>query len=303
MKEAYRLAHASETVGPRLHRLMHTAFATAKRVISSTALGSGGASIARTAIGTLRHEFAILGRGMDELSILVLGCGAMGTRVLKELAPLRTTATWVANRSPERALRAAERHGATAVRWEDRLEFARRADVVFSTTGSDGFVIEKKDLEGVAPHATTLLIDISVPRNVDPAIAELEGYAVVNIDELRSGENGRVGVRRNIGRAEKICDDAVRDALGWENQTRAVEPAVRTLTETFETIRSRELERNIHRFPSEQQEDVDRLTRSIMQKLIAIPIVRLKAMAESEGDLVSRIEVLNSLFDKGECEE
>jgi glutamyl-tRNA reductase len=240
---------------------------------------------------------------MDELSILVLGCGAMGTRILKELASLSTAATWVANRSPERAERAAERHGATAVAWEDRLEYARHADVVFATTGADGFVIEKKDLVGNAPTASTLLIDISVPRNVDPAIAELKGYAVVNIDELRSGENGQAGVRRNIGRAEKICDEAVREALGWEHQTRAVEPAVRTLTDTFESIRGREVERNIHRFPTEQQQDVERLTRSIMQKLIAIPIVRLKAMAESEGDLVTRIEVLNSLFDKGDCEE
>ena len=95
----------------------------------------------------------------------------------------------------------------------------------------------------------------------------------------------------------------MREVLSWENETRAVEPAVRVLHQTFEAIRSREVERNIHRFNPKDHGHVDRLTRSIMQKLIAIPIVRLKAMANSDEELAERLELLGHLFDRGDCEE
>lgn len=83
----------------------------------------------------------------------------------------------------------------------------------------------------------------------------------------------------------------------------AVQPAIRTLHETFEAVRRREVERNIHRMAESEHDHVERLTKSIMQKLLAIPVVHLKAMAVSDGDFKARIEFLNELFDRSECEE
>ena len=304
VKDAYRLAATCEKVGPRLHRLMHTAFATAKRVISTTALGTGGTSIARTAVGTLSDRIGKDNGSSDQISVLVLGGGDMGGRVLKELGNHPLATCFICNRTAERAEKLASRYGATTVPWEQRTEVAAEVDVVFATTGAEFPVITRPDFEQVTLDGPTLFIDISVPRNIDPDVVEIPGISIVNIDQLPiANGNGKNPVRRDLGQALKICDEALREVLGWESETRAVELAVRMLDQTFEAIRYREVERNIHRFSPKDHGNVDRLTRSIIQKLIAIPIVRLKAMVNSDEDLSERLELLGHLFDRGDCEE
>ncbi len=304
VKNAYRLAASCETVGPRLHRLMHTAFAAAKQVITTTAFGSGGTSIARTAVNTLTDRIGSENGSSGAISVLVLGGGNMGARVLKELENHPSATRFICNRTAERAEKLASRYGATIVPWEERSTVAAQVDVVFATTGAESPVITRSDFERVPSSGPTLFIDISVPRNIDPNVAEIPGTSIVNIDQLSTNNgNGKNPVRRDLGRALKICDEALREVLSWETETRAVEPAIRLLHQTFEAIRYREVERNIQRFNPEDHGNVDRLTRSIVQKLIAIPIVRLKAMANSDDDLAERLELLSHLFDRGDCEE
>jgi len=304
VKDAYRLAAACETVGPRLHRLMHTAFATAKQVINTTALGSGGTSIARLAVETLTNRIGNNNGTSKTISVLVLGGGNMGARVLKELENHPSAACFICNRTSGRSEKLAAQYEATNVPWAERSLVAAKVDVVFAATGADSPVITRQDFEQVSLSSPTLFIDISVPRNIDPSIAEIPGTSIVNIDQLSTKNgNGKSPVRRDLNRALKICDEALREVRSWENETQAVEPAIRVLHQTFEAIRYQEVERNIHRFNAQDHDNVDRLTRSIMQKLIAIPIVHLKAMANSNKELAERLELLGHLFDRGDCEE
>lgn len=304
VKSAYRLSAACSAVGPRMHRLIHAAFATAKRVISTTALGSGTPSVARTAVLTLRKQMENDQRSFRDLTVLVLGCGSMGVRVLKELGLDPPGTCYLANRTGSRAKVLAEKYGAVEIPWDLRHRFMAEADVVIVTTSAPEYVACASDFNEHGERRHTLIVDISVPRNVDPSLSEKPGFEVLNIDEL-SSSNGRnqVATRRDIDRARAICSQAVEEALGWEDERAAVELAVRVLEETFESIRRHEVERNIHRFTAQDHEHVERLTRSIIQKLLAIPIVQLKKMTNGQADLTQRLELLSSLFDRGNCEE
>ena len=303
VKAAYRLSSSSSAVGPRLHHLMHLAFATAKRVISSTALGSGAHCVAGAAVATVRAHLAAEGRALADLSVLVLGCGKMGVRTLKELMRQPPAACYVANRTESRAAAVGDRHGALVVPWDRRFEAIEKADVVFVSTGAPGHVVSRGDF-GTGGPGRTIFVDVSVPRNVDPDIAQERGVEILNIDELTKPTDAeRQAVRRDLDTAREICRMSAREALGWQEERKAVEPAVHVLQEAFESVRRREVERNLHRFTDEDREQVERLTRSIMQKLLAIPIVRLKSLSNGEAELVRSLELLGTLFDRGDCGE
>ncbi|HUF10053.1 MAG TPA: glutamyl-tRNA reductase [Rhodothermales bacterium] len=303
VKSAYRLSSSSSAVGPRLHHLMHLAFATAKRVISSTALGSGAHSVAGAAVATLRAHLAAEERALGDLSVLVLGCGKMGVRTLKELMRQPPAACFLANRTESRAAAVGDKYGALVMPWDRRLEAIEKADVVFVATGAPGHVVSRGDF-GTDGPGRTIFVDVSVPRNVDPDLAQERGVVILNIDELtKPSDAERRAVRRDLDTAREICRMTAREAVGWQQERKAVEPAVHVLQEAFESVRRREVERNIHRFADEDREQVERLTRSIMQKLLAIPIVRLKGMSNGEAELVRSLEVLGSLFDRGDCGE
>ena len=304
VKAAYRLSHQCECAGPHLHRLMHAAFANAKLVISSTALRSGAPSVAKAAVDAVRERISFQERRFSDLTILVLGCGGMGIRVLKELASNPPARCFVTNRTDRKADLAAEKYGAIAVPWAQRNALLGQVDIVFVATGAPEFVVTSTDFPDTGSNRGTLVVDISVPRNVDPVLGDRSGIELFNIDELSTvNSTDRSARRRDIEKAQGICNLAVAGALKFEEERSAVEPAVCLLQETFESIRRREVERNIHRFAPQDQEHVDRLTRSIMQKVLAIPVVRIKRMANGETDLTERLELLRLLFDRSECEE
>lgn len=303
MKDAYRLAVDEDAVGTAMHRLMHTAFRAAKRVIAETLLTSGNASVAGAAVAVARDFFLRQdGRGLEHRHALILGAGQMGALALEALASSDVASVSIANRTRSRAERIAEPASATVVDWSDRFAAAADADLIFVTTGASDFVLAAGDL--AVRDRPALLVDISVPRNVDPALAAVPTYEVIDLDDLNRMLVDAERMRRDaIPAAEGICEEHLEEFVSWVLHHQSMQPAIQAIAGTFDQIRRQEIDRHAHRFADLDRRQLDRLTRSIMQKLLAVPIVRLKSTDPDSVDFVRGVEMLRALFARPGCED
>lgn len=306
MKDAYRRAVEADTVDTALHRLMHTAFRAAKRVANETALLSGAASISSAAVAMARDYFGDLARGgLEDKRVVLVGAGKMGQLALQAMRSYAPAAVAVTNRSPERARDVAATHDAEAVAWTRRHDLLAEADVVIVATGAPEPVLTAEQVPDRGGHdQPALLIDISMPRNVDPRIDAQAGYTVYDLDALRAWTN-RVEAQRSaeVPEARAICEELMGDFVTWVFHQQALQPAIQAIRSTFEAIRTQEIERHHHRLSALDKEELDALTRSIMQKLLAVPIVRLKNVDPDSIDFVRGIELLRVLFSRPDCED
>jgi glutamyl-tRNA reductase len=305
VKAAYRAAHEAGTVGPTLHRLMHTAFATAKRVLTETGVSRGNPSIASLATRMARRLVAKQhpASEADPARALVLGSGEMGGRILQILSHDRAVKALVSNRTQARAQDLAAQYGATVVPWEARVPAVAMVDVVFVTTASRAYVL---DADAAPPRTErpALVIDLSVPRNVDPLLNRVAGYRVLDLDALQAIEQRELETQAlGVDEAQAFCREAAEAFLEWEHTQRLLKPVIETLTDAFESVRKQEVEKNIHRIDAAFHDQVDHLTRSIVQKLLAIPVVHLKRLPEGKNGLEQQVAVLAGLFTRPECEE
>ena len=147
-------------------------------------------------------------------------------------------------------------------------------------------------------------IDIAMPRNVDPGIDAFSGYTVYNLDDLQREIENVIFLRQSdIPPARKICEDMLADFVSWVFHHEALQPAIQAIHSTFESIRRQEIERHHHRFSDIDKSELDRLTQSIMQKVLAVPVVRLKNVGLDHIDYVNGIKLLQSLFARPSCED
>lgn len=305
VKEAYRLADDEDCVGAVMHRLMHAAFRAAKRVISETSLTSGAATVSSMAVAAARAHFEAEGRGgLQGRRVLLVGAGQMGRLALQALVKEAGLAGLaVTNRSSERACEAAGLAQADVVRWEDRYEAIRETDVIIVATAADEPVLRTSEMPA-REGAGALLVDIAVPRNVERAVDALPGYRVIDLDTLNA-QLVRVEAvrRREVPHAEGVCEELLADFATWFFHQQALQPTIHAIRDTFERIRLQEIERHHHRFAEGSEAELDRLTRSIMQKLLAIPVVRLKSVDPESVDFARGIKLLRTLFDRPDCED
>lgn len=304
VKDAYRQAVEADTVDMALHRLMHTAFRAAKRVATETDLGSGAASVSTAAVALARDYFhQHRAGGLDGRRVLFVGAGQMGQLALQSFRSHHPGALVVTNRSPERAERLAEATGAEAVAWDQRHAAAAAADLVFVATGADEPVLYAEALPARAAEAPVLVVDIAMPRNVDPAVGRKPGYVVRDLDALHAWTHRAKARRRSaLPAAEAICEELLSDFVAWFFHQEALQPAIGAIRSTFENIRRQEIERHAHRFVGADRQELDALTQSIMQKLLAVPIVRLKSVDPESIDYVRGIRLLSALFSRPGCE-
>lgn len=307
MKDAYRAAVEADTVDTLLHRLMHTAFRAAKRVANETALSSGAASVSSAAVAMARDHFRdAVGSGLEGRRVVLVGAGKMGRLALGALQSYAPSSITVTNRSSDRADEVASAYDAAVAPWARRHEILADADVVIVATGApDPVLVRALVPDASAGPAPTLLIDISMPRNIDPAIDGVSGYRVFDLDALQAWTH-RVEAQRSaeVPEARAICEELMSDFVTWVFHQQALQPAIQAIRSSFEAIRTQEIERHHHRFSDVDRNELDELTRSIMQKLLAIPIVRLKNVDPNSIDFVRGIELLRVLFDRPEaCDE
>jgi glutamyl-tRNA reductase len=315
VKDAYRAAVEAERVGPVLHRLLHQAFRAAKRVRTETALAEGAAPVSAAPVAAARaHRAAHVpgARGLDGARVLLVGAGEMGQAALRALAADALADLAVTNRTEERAAEAALAWAggqapaglaARLVPWEERHAAVAAADVVVVASGAAAPVLRAADLPARSGPGV-LVVDVAVPRNVEPAVDALPGYTVLDLDRLartvRATEARRSAA---VPAARAVCDEALADFVEWMLRQHALQPTVHALRTTFEAIRRQELDRYAHRFDPAALPEVERLTRSILQKLLAVPVVHLKDAGPDSLDAAAAIRVLSRMFARPGCDE
>ncbi len=305
VKDAYRIAVEEERVGAVLHRLMHTAFSTAKRVVNETQLTGGISSIAGTAAAIACEAIAQGSANSDAVHCLIVGAGHMGRLVVEALAREKNISLSITNRTSARASALCETFaGLQQIEWQDRFTAIGSSQVVIVTSASPEYVINPEQLQGLTENRSpVLLIDISVPRNVHPAIAEMEGYTLYDLDDLKDQIDSVLSDRKEaLPAARDICQDMLSDFVSWCFHHQAMQPAILAILDTFDTIRKQEIERHAHRFLDADLEQLERITKSIMQKVLAVPVVRLKNVGPDEIDYANGIKLLQTLFARTSCE-
>ncbi len=305
VKDAYRIAAGEDHLGTVLHRLVHTAFRTAKRVINETAQAGGTASVAAAAVARAQRHFEATARGLAGCRVLLVGAGQMARLALEALraqAPAHLTLT---NRTQDRAEALARTCAAQVAAWPDRHAAAAEADLVVVASGADEPVLRAAHLPPRRPgQAPALVIDIAVPRNVEHAVDALPGYTVIDLDRLDEDLPGSPSQRLGDGAAARqLCEEALGEYVAWVFHRQALQPAIDAIREMFESIRLQEIERHHHRFSDLDRAELDRLTTSIVQKILAVPVVRLKSVDPDSIDFVRGIQLLHALFTRPTCED
>ncbi|MFL6281026.1 MAG: glutamyl-tRNA reductase [Vicinamibacterales bacterium] len=301
VKAAYAIASDGQFTAALINRLFHSAFTVGKRVRSETGLGEGAVSVSYAAIALAKKIFgALKGR-----SVLILGAGEMAKLTGIHLHAQHVNQITIASRTLATAQNLAARLDGVAVAW-DRIDQAlSAADIVVTATGASEPVLTRARVDDAMrrrQNRPLFVIDIAVPRDVDPAVGQLDQVFLYNIDDLRAIVQENLTRRgAELARAEAIVDEEVAKYAAWM-QSREIVPTVVALRQRFEAIRRAELERldsKLAGLPPDARARVDEVTRLIVEKLLLTPIEQLKAVSD-EAMIVAYADALNRLFSLAE---
>jgi glutamyl-tRNA reductase len=303
VKEAYVAAMRAESLGRTLHRLFRDALAAGKAARARTHIGTESVSIATAAV---EAAHARLG-GLENRSILVIGAGKMGRTAVKRLRLEGADRVIVANRTISRSRELIGETGfGEAVELPEVDEALSAADVVVASTGASHFVLDEDRVRTAMarrPQRPLFIVDIAVPRDVDPAVANVENVSLVDIDGLKSVVNERLDLRREaIPAVEEIIGEYVERFENWYRSRVAV-PVIARLTQKAEAIRLAELERLLARCPDLDERErmlVTGMTMTIVSKLLHSAILRIREQATLDhAEALSSARVLEELFELG----
>jgi len=297
VKEAYRLAHDAGTVGVHIGSVMDRAFVVAKKVRNETGIAQSAVSVSYAAVELARKIFGDL----SGKSVMIIGASKMGELSAKHLKRAGVSMVLVTNRTFERAVEMAQVFDGAAVPFEHLNDHIDRADIVISSTGAPHFVITKVQAERIIrqrKNRPIFFIDIAVPRDIDPAVNEIDNVFLYDIDDLQQVVDENIKERMSEAvRAEALVDNEVR-AFRSKLQSREVVPTIVELRETLEKLRRDEIERNRkHLGPMnpEQQEALERITQSMINKILHHPITHLKEIAH-QPDGPEYIKFVRKIF-------
>ena len=297
VKDAYQTAAGKQCVGPVLSNAFRWSFGVGKRVRTETALGEGAVSVSFAAVALARKIFGRLkGR-----RVLVVGAGEISSLTAQHLRAQGVGEIVITSRTHAHAEALAAEVGGLAVPWEGMINALGAADIVLTATGSQRPIITRAQLEAAQGHrrrSALFIIDVAVPRDVDPAIGEIEQVFLYNIDDLQSIVEENLSRRKaEVERAESIVNEEVTKFMTWQRSRTAV-PTVVALRQRFEAIRRSELQRlegKLGGLSPEARARVDEVTRLIVEKLLLEPTEQLKALPDEETQ-AAYTEAVNRLF-------
>jgi glutamyl-tRNA reductase len=296
VKDAYRAAVECGACGPILSRLYQRAFSAAKRVRNETRIAERPVSVAHVAVDLAKQIF----ESLDEKSALLIGAGEMIELALEILRGEGLATIRVANRTPARAENLASHFGATAHGLSELPDLLPRSDIVLTCIAGGAPILTAESVSRALRARRgrpIFVIDIGVPRNVDPAANDLDNLYLYDLDDMSGVAHANAERRRGeIVHAEAIVLEEQRRFEGWLTALSAV-PTIRHLRQRAEAVRIRELDRMLPRLDLDeaQQAGVDALTRAIVNKLLHVPLSRLRREVDREEALVYR-EAARALF-------
>jgi glutamyl-tRNA reductase len=295
-----RAAHDVGTPGLLLDRVFRQALHAGRKVRAQTAIGESPASVSSAAAALAEQVFGDL----DGRRILLVGAGKISEQAARSLLTRNAQIAFVANRTLDRAGELAERFGAAPLALEQIGDELAHADVVVSSTSSPGFVLDAVTVDRARHGRQLLFIDLAVPRDLDPAIHDLDGCYLYDIDDLEAIVSETLAGRRGEAvRAEAIVAAEAAKFHEWLAALDVV-PAIASLRARAEEIREAELRKAegvLGRLDDGERRAVESITAQIVNKLLHLPTVRMKQAAVS-ADGVIYAEAVRHLFGLGEDE-
>jgi glutamyl-tRNA reductase len=296
VKDAYHAAEEARSLGGGLNALRDRSLAAAKRARTETAIGHNAVSVSYVAVELARRIFGSL----RDKNVLIVGAGKMTTLAAKHLVRGGARATVLGGRTFERAEELAAALGGVAVPFEGLRGELASADIVISGTGAAGTVIQRADVEAArrGRRRPLFLIDIAVPRDIDPSVRSLDGVFLYDLDDMRSVAEANLRERqKEAAGAEAIVEEEIREYLAWQKSL-DVAPIVAALRQRAETIRRDELARarkRLGEISPEQEAALDAATSAIVNKLLHAPTSQLKELSRN-GHAAEVMDLVRKLF-------
>jgi glutamyl-tRNA reductase len=297
VKRAYELALVEGGTGPILNRLFRGALAAGGRAREETGISEKNVSVPSVAVELARRTLGDL----SERRVLVVGAGETAELLARALVRRGVSTVFVANRHYDRAIGLAQRFDGNAVRFEELPEQLERADIVVSATNSPHHIVERDELEHVMEARSgrpLLLVDIAVPRDVEPACREIPGVSLTDIDDVQQiVERNASGREAEARRAERVLDVEQDRFERWLAALEVV-PTITALRERAGEVVRRVLEENDGRWESlgeADRERLDAMAKAIASRLLHEPTLRMKRSAGSD-DAYLYVSALRELF-------
>jgi glutamyl-tRNA reductase len=302
VKEAWEQSRTES--GPILNRMFQSALLAGSRAREETGIGRGAASVSSAAVQLAKKIFG----GLGGRRAMVLGAGDVAELALECLLSEGVRVAIVANRTHERARTLAERHGATAMHYDQCWESLREVDVVICSTAAPVAVVtleRVRDVIDARGDRPLCILDIALPRDVEPAVGELDNVFLYDLDDLRAAAAANLERREeDVPAAKAIIAAEVQKFWDWVAGLAAV-PVVREFRDEMDRLRSTELAAALKRIgpiSPEQADAIEQFSKSLMNKFLHEPSVRLKAAA-ANGRGLGVVDAARYLFALGRTDD
>ncbi|RMF99752.1 MAG: glutamyl-tRNA reductase [Nitrospirae bacterium] len=294
LKDAFSIALRKKTTDTYLNKLMKKAISVAKRVRTETRIAENAVSISYAAVELAKKIFSDL----ENRTFMLLGAGEMAELAVRHLINNGVRDVSVANRTYERGVELAREFCGRAVRFEDFKDELVNTDIIICSTGAPDYILFKEDMKTIMKkrkNRSVFIIDISVPRNIDPAINDIDNVYLYDVDDLQEVVDSNILERRKEAeKAEGIVEEEVEKFLRWEASLDAV-PVVVALRQKAEEIKADELKRLFNRLgdiDERQRKLIETSLTAVVNRLIHPPTVALKEDAEDRDALIALIRRL-----------
>lgn len=301
LKNAYALAKDQGTINSFLEALLSRAFSVAKRVRTETEIGANAVSVSYAAVELAREIFGTLA----DKKVLLIGAGKMSEAAARHLKRCGVSKISVTNRTRERAEQMAALFEGKIVEYDRYLSFMPEVDIVITSSGAPHYILTATDMRKIISarkNAPVFLIDIAVPRNIEPTVNEIDNVFLYDIDDLQKVVDDNLKGRRKVAEeAEEIVAEEV-ERMVSRLKSREVAPMIISLQEHLEGVRLGELARyhgKLSGLTKEQNDAVDQLTKSIINKIAHTPISELRKQV-SQPDGQHFVSAMRKVFRLGE---
>ena len=289
VKKAYQCSADQHLSGPFFHRLMHTIFYANKRVVQETVFRDGAASVSYACVGLVQQFI----QNFSDPKILVLGLGEIGRDVADNMEEMNASIT-LSNRNALTTQTLAKQYGYEVLPFEELLKNIAKFDVIISSVQVPKPIIMKDHIPEQL-LSQKLFVDLAVPRSMDSELDTIDGIILYNVDQIEEQTSGIIERRRAaITEVELILDETIEELKNWSLEME-VSPTIKKLKKALEEIRKEEIARYVGKITEVEQDLIDKVTKSIVQKVIKLPVLQLKAACK-RGEAETLVEVLNDLF-------
>lgn len=291
VKNAYQWTADENMAGPFLHRLMHTIFFVNKRVVQETSFRDGAASVSYAA-KELAEDLAV---GFKDPKVLVVGVGEIGQDVCLNLINSRIKNVTVLNRTLEKAEKLASQCGFQFAGIENLTDELQKADIIISSVSGDKPLIDRELLKDIHILSHKFFIDLSIPRSVEPALEEMPGVILYNMDDIQEKTTEAVEKRKaSIPRVQELILEAITEFEDWSKEM-IVSPTIQKLKNALDQMRRDELARYLKNADEKEAARLEEFSKSLVQKFMKLPVLQLKAACK-RGEAETMVEILHELF-------